>query len=356
MSSIMTVLGPIAPEQLGVTSMHDHVLAVLAPFFQHRMTAGEKASCPINVDARLAMENLCYLNRLGLRGSCPDNWDLTDVGLMQREVAFFKARGGSAILEPGAPGIRTNIRGVGDISRSTGVHIIASTGLYVRDSWPEPFRALDDQGFRSHLFREIREGIDGTEIRAGHIKTAIRQGDEEEFRFVRTVSRVANETNLLVTAHTSRVTPRDRREALLSAFLENGMNPAKLLFCHLQFTFLCADPVDVLMQPGRHAINLDWAKRIMDCGANICIDLFGSPSDAEDHVRIAGLLLLIRAGYADRIVIGNDVYQKALTRSGGGFGYAGILDYTVPMLRKYGVDDPTIMTIMVTNPARLLQA
>lgn len=355
MPSIMTVLGPVAPEHLGVTSMHDHVLAVLAPFFQHQMTEVETATCPIDLNAGIRLENLCYLNRAGWRGSCPDNWDLADAALMQREVGYFKARGGSAILEPSAQGIRTNIQGVRDISKATAVHIIASTGLYVRDSWPARFHAMAQAEFRDYLRQEIHEGIDGTDIRAGHIKTAIRQGDDAEFRFVPTMAQVANESNLLVTAHTSYATSQDRREALLDAFLSHGMNPAKLLFCHLQFTFLRADPVEVLMNPGRHAINLDWAKRIMDHGAHICIDLFGSPSDAEDQMRLAGLLLLIRAGYGAQMVIGNDVYQRALTRTGGSFGYAGILDYAVPMLRQHGVDEKTIRDILVTNPARLLQ-
>lgn len=175
MPSIMTVLGPIAPEQLGVTSMHDHVLAVLAPFFQRPMTDDAKSSCPIDINAEIRMENLCYLNRTGLRGSCTDNWDLTNAGYMQREVACFKARGGSAILEASAPGMRTNIRGVRDIAKATGVHIIASTGIYVRDSWPEQFHAMDEAGFRAYLLQEIRHGIDDTEIKPGHIKTAIRR-------------------------------------------------------------------------------------------------------------------------------------------------------------------------------------
>lgn len=351
----MTVCGPVQAAALGTTSMHDHVLAVLAPFFHKPLSAEERAACPIDIDAPLSIENLCYLNRCGLRGRNLDNWELADETLMEREVAHFKARGGGAILEPGAPGIRGDVSGLRRIAQATGVHIIASTGLYVRDSWPARFHGMDADGFRAYLRQEIGEGMDGTDIRAGHIKTAIRHGVDEEMCFLRPTVEVAGEMGMLVTAHTSGYTAPARRQAMLDAFLEYGMDPSRLLFCHLQFTFLQADPVGLLLEPGRQSIDLDWAKRLLDAGVNVCIDLFGSPSDHEDNVRLAGLILLLRAGYARQIVIGNDVYQKALTRAGGGFGYAGMLDFAVPGLRRHGVSEADIRAILVDNPARLLQ-
>lgn len=140
MSQIMTVLGPIKAETLGITTMHDHVLAHLTPFFISNLDVEQKAACPIDVDKKMAMEDLSYLNELGLSSHCEDNWDLSDVEFMKKEVAYFKGRGGKSILEPSAPGIRTNILGTRDISQATGVNIIASTGLYVGVSWPPPIQ------------------------------------------------------------------------------------------------------------------------------------------------------------------------------------------------------------------------
>ena len=106
MSQIMTVRGPVEPDTLGVTTMHDHVLAYLTPYFHSRLTDEQKAACPIDVDKNISMEDLCYLNELGMRSHCEDNWDLSDVELMTREVAYFWQRGGRSILEPSAGKIR----------------------------------------------------------------------------------------------------------------------------------------------------------------------------------------------------------------------------------------------------------
>ncbi len=102
---------------------------------------------------------------------------------------------------------------------------------------------------------------------------------------------------------------------------------------------------------------------MLDKGANICIDLFGYLSDNEmadcfgraDIVKLAGHIELINSGYAEQIVIGNDVYQKIMTRSCGWHGYCRIIDYVIPALIDSGIDRETIDKITIYNPARLPQ-
>ena len=93
----------------------------------------------------------------------------------------------------------------------------------------------------------------------------------------------------------------------------------------------------------------------MDHGVNICVDLFGEQPGPWNSVRLAGLITLLREGYENHIVIGNDVYQKAMTRSYGGFGYCSMLDYAIPELKDYGISQATIDKITVNNPIRMLQ-
>lgn len=90
MPQIMTVTGPIDSNTLGTTTMHDHVLAYLTPYFKTELTDEQRVACPIDVDKKMAMEDLCYLNELGLRNYSDDNWDLSDVELMRREVCYFR--------------------------------------------------------------------------------------------------------------------------------------------------------------------------------------------------------------------------------------------------------------------------
>lgn len=361
MKTIMTVCGPIPSVEIGLTSMHDHILADLN-FFKQPITDDIEKVSPIDLNSSIEMKNLCYL-RNGLAIYCSDNWNLTDVDLMTREVQYFKERGGNTILEASAPGLRCNTDKLRYISETTNVNIIAGTGLYREETWPARFTRMGSSDIRSYLLNEIHCGIDGTDIKAGHIKTAIANGSENEFDFLKAVVPVANETGLMVTAHTSYGTTIENRRKMLQTFLQEGLKPEKLLLCHVQYTFMKQDVRSFLHSPESCRLDLTWAKEVLDKGANVCIDLFGYPSDNEmvdslgraDTVKLAGLIGLINSGYAEQIVIGNDVYQKIMTRSYGGHGYCRIIDYVIPALIDSGIDRKTIDKITTFNPARLLQ-
>lgn len=361
MKTIMTVCGPIPSDNIGLTSMHDHILADLS-FFKQSITNDIKKDSPIDLNSIIEMKNLSYL-RNGLAVYCSDNWKLTDVDLMTKEVQYFKERGGNTILEPSAPGIRCNTEKLKYISKTTNVNIIASTGLYREETWPAGFTKMSPREIQSYLLNEIDCGIDGTDIKAGHIKTAIANGSENEFNFLKAVIPVANETRLMVTAHTSHGTTIENRRKMLQTFLQEGMKPEKLLLCHIHYTFVNLDVRSFMQRPELCILDLTWAKEVLDKGANICIDLFGYPTDNEvldyfgraDAVKLAGLIELINSGYAEQIVIGNDVYQKIMARSYGGHGYCRIIDYVIPALIENGIDKKIIDKITIFNPARLLQ-
>ncbi len=354
MPEIMSVQGPIDPKQLGFTSMHDHVLSILGPFFQSVINNEEKESLPINVDHNIELEDLFYLNHLGMRTYSASNWDLTDAQCMQQELSFFRQRGGVSILETSAPGIRGDIRDTKRIAAAAGVNIIASTGLYVGVSWRDAFEDCDNEAFKDYLRKEIEIGIDDTDIRAGHIKAAIRHGEDNEMKFFKASAEISKEKNILLTAHTSRGTAPEKRREMLHLLLDAGIDPGKLLLCHVHFTFWDGDFVSFFKDPNSKCLQLDWAREIMDLGVNISIDCFGEQPGPWDNVRLAGLITLLEEGYAKQIVIGNDVFMKTMTRSGGGFGYCGIIDYVIPELRKYGISQEMIDQITITNPQRLL--
>ena len=356
---IMTVRGAIPFDKVGVTSMHDHVLADLRVFTKQ---VTDKVNSPITFDNSITMENLAYL-RNGFARYFSDNFDLTNVSLMTREVQYFKERGGNTILDPSPIGLRSDIRQLRCISENSDVNIIASTGFYREETWPVQAKAMNADDITSYILKEINHGIDDTDIRAGHIKTAIALGSKNEFDILAPIVAAANETGLLLTAHTSSSTSPEQRRQMVETFLQAGMNPAKLLLCHIQYTFTTQNLNACLNNQELYPIDLTWAKEVLDQGINICIDLFGYPTDNDaldcfgrsDIVKLKGLVELIRLGYKDQIVLGNDVYQKIMTRSYGGHGYARIIDYVMPALLGYGIDKKTLDTIFINNPAKLLQ-
>ena len=63
---------------------------------------------------------------------------------------------------------------------------------------------------------------------------------------------------------------------------------------------------------------------------------------------------LIEAGYADRILLSQDVSAKMQLKKYGGTGYSFILEKFLPELRSRGISQEHIHTMMVDNPQRIL--
>ncbi len=365
MKQIMTTTGPIKPEQLGLTSMHDHVLVNASFFcdlFKGDFPNTSKALFPAPHNLPVDAKNLKFLSH-GHRVFSQDNWDLNDTELMSAEVSDFRQLGGRSMLETSAPGIRRNIKGLKKVSQNSGVNIIASTGCYVEESWPQWFLEMDFDQYVDFMKKEISEGIDGTSIKAGHIKTAILNFTPREKEFMKAAVLVSNETGFLITAHTSSMTSLEDRKLLLNNFMDHGITPDKLLICHIQMSFFPIEMETLIRDPESWKLNLDWAREVLDAGANICVDLFGPSYDMEalgkwevpEMAKMAGLVALINEGYADQIVIGNDLYQKIMTRRYGGHGYCRILNFVLPTLKKLGIKESDIEKISIKNAARLLQ-
>ena len=63
---------------------------------------------------------------------------------------------------------------------------------------------------------------------------------------------------------------------------------------------------------------------------------------------------LIEAGYADRVLLSQDVCTKTQLKRYGGTGYSFILEKFLPEMRSRGVSEEHIQMMMVENPKRIL--
>ena len=364
MKTVMTVRGPIAPDELGFTSMHEHVLTNCDFYMEDFVPAmGEP---PANVfpsapEDPVKMEDLAYLNH-GYYVRNHDNWNCTDETLMGAEVGDFHACGGRAILECSAPGIRGDVNGLKRISKTTGVHIIASTGLYAEKSWPARFQSATLNEFIAYMQDEIENGMDATSIKPGQIKVASNGNTPRQLDFLRAASRVSADTDMMITAHLGVGTGQDDSREVHQTLLEAGMNPERLLMCHFQGQVQVTNLESLLENPAAWAPQLDYARDVLDRGINICFDCFGKTWDIEalgsigesDTYKIAAIYQLLKEGYGSQIVVGTDVFLKNMTRRYGGHGYVRLQNYVVPTLQRIGVSEDLIDKLTVDNPMRLL--
>jgi phosphotriesterase-related protein len=340
--------------------MHEHILWD-GRVYRRKYEAMLPENLPVTPDDPVTLENVGFLKHNFLM-----SWDacsMHDEEVMTAEVADFKASGGDAMVDMSALGLRCDLPAIRRISERTGVHIIATTGFYMEDAWPERFRTMSTDDYAEYMRKEVEEGIEDTGIKPGHLKVAIEQGfSEQEEKALRAVARVCNETGLPVTIHLGVLLERDAGLDVVKLLQEEGINPERAILCHIQGTFNPMDTRTLIMDPDSWRPNLDVAKQILGSGFNLSVDCFGHHWDAEplgfmDQTgwqRMAGLVMLMQDGYSGQIVIGTDTFLKTLVRRFGGEGYCRLTDFVTPTLKQLGIPDSDIQKLTVDNPARLL--
>jgi phosphotriesterase-related protein len=358
---IMTVKGPISPDALGFTSLHEHILVDLAECYRARyrliLPDIEMPDGPFVMEDRSTLRHGILLSSSNLR--------LDNEQDAAGEVADFHAAGGSAIVETGAPGIRTaaDVLAFKRISEETGVHIVACTGLYAEDSWPERFRGLTIEQYAGYLRGEIANGIGDSGILPGQIKVAYEGSTPAADTYARAAARVSREFGLSLQVHVGLLLSNDyTRQTLLPLLYEGDCIPERTVICHVENWLGSLSLSQLVSDPRTVPCDLTLLKEVLDRGFNLCFTCIGAEWDLEemgfahrpDWFYLAGIMALIKEGYAGQIVLGHDVFTKLATRRGGGEGFTRIPNFVFPTLRRCGVSEADINKMTVDNPARLL--
>lgn len=309
MAHVQTVLGPIAPETLGVTLPHEHTQIALW-----------------HIPGRW------------------DYWQLSrDRELILEELAAFRAEGGSGLVDLTMPGVGRDPLWLADIGRASGLHVVMGAGWYRGAYYPPEARidrrSVDD--LADELVRDVTDGVDGTGVRAGiigEIGTDKPWISALEERVHRAAARAARRTGLAVTTH-GVLSPVGLDQ--LRIFEEEHLDPARVVIGH-------ADSYPVL----------DHQLAIIERGASVEFDFLGmSFSALERHgePRVLRLLLdLLGRGHAARILLSQDVCHDSQLQRYGGQGYTYLARTFLPRLAEAGVSDAEIELMTIANPRRIL--
>jgi phosphotriesterase-related protein len=339
--SVTTVLGPVASGYLGRTMAHEHVFFDLSCYFAPAGDdpEGEWAEAPVTP------ERLWWL-RTHPMNSRP-NLVQDDLETAVGEVGAFKAAGGGTLVDVTTVGIAPNPEGLAEVSRRTGVHIVAGTGYYVAPSYAERVGDASVEALADGMRRELEEGIAGTAVRAGLVGE-LGVGDPPapvEWRVLQAAGRVQRETGCAVSLHPGWGPSGARLAARLAE--EAGLDPRRTTLSHLDNRF--RDDLAAYREVGARGFFLD-----LDCfGRDLYYPHVDSqlPSDGE---RIRAVLGLLDAGLEDRLLFGQDIcFRHELVRYGG-YGYAHVLRTVRPRLHRAGVAPETLDAILVDNPRRWL--
>ncbi|GAB3015485.1 aryldialkylphosphatase [Nocardioides flavus (ex Wang et al. 2016)] len=339
MTSVQTVRGPVPVDDLGITLSHEHLLNDVSSWWTRSESPGldpdEYAEAPISEELLWDLRQDPFGNRANLA--------LDDVQLACDELGRFAALGGRTVVETTGWGIGRDLAGLRRLSEQTGVHIVAGTGFYLEASHPVDVVALGIDGVTERILADLRDGEDG--VRPGIIGEI---GVSTDFTPAEQVSlrgalAAQVETGLPVQVHL----PGWFRLAgsVLDLVEETGADPTKVVLCHM----------------GPSGDDLGYQRAALDRGAWVQYDMLGMevyyadqgvqcPSDEQNAAHLARL---VDHGYGAQLLLSQDVFVKSLLRRHGGPGYAHILQYFAPRLRRHGLDEAQVLSLMTDNPRYL---
>jgi len=311
-STVETVLGPIAPEELGFTLPHEHIYAKLS-------------DRPLNA----------ALGYGGMYGEVH-----IEESAIETEVTAFKQGGGDTIVEVTLPGIGRQPERMKALSERTGVHVVMGCGWYREPYYPEADtidqRSTDE--LAEVLISEIRDGVGDTGIRPGIIGEIGANNSwltAQEERVHRAAARAQLASGLSITTHSpwSEIGLKQ-----LKVFEEEGVDPSRVVIGHC-----CSYPV------------LEYYEELLRHGAYVQFDNIGQFDIEGYQDRVTALLLqLLEKGHVERLMLSHDIWNVRAFTFAGGTGYTHLTEKYLPALRERGVDEATIRTMTVDNPRRVL--
>jgi phosphotriesterase-related protein len=300
-TSVMTVTGPVTPEDLGVVLPHEHVFTNLL-----REYRGD-----------------------GL---------LNDPALAVEELRHFAAAGGTTLVDLTTCEIGRDPAQLARVSEQSGVKIVMGCGHY-RDPYLDRdwFDRTPVDGIAAQMIDEARNGVADTQVRPGVIgeigsdRWYISAAEERSFR---AAARTHLETGLSISTHAARWPVGLDQLALLQ---EEGVDPGRVVIGH----------ADMVEGPD---YQLELARR----GCFVQLDGFGTDSPYDMERGIGYLMRLRHDGFLGQVLLSQDVFLRSHMHARGGCGYDFVLTDVVPKLLGLGLSAEEVRQLTVDNPRAAL--
>lgn len=349
----MTVLGPIDPDKIGHSLMHEHLFFDFwLPLDQPQRWAmiGMK---PPATKQELAIwhEKVTASNRAKL---IPYFWRNRDsfstanssVDDAVGEIKAYQAVGGKTFVDVTTIGLNRKPKKLKDVASRTGINLVMGTGFYRRAWHPEDMdqRSLDDLTLL--MVREIAEGIDNTNIRAGIIgeipaeHLVFEPKDSNEVRVLRAVARASQLTGAAISIH-SDFGNMNKLHISLDLLEEEGADLQRVVLGHI---------TDVAVA------DIGFLTSLLSRGVYLQFDVLGSPWQMAfpDRLTIDVIETLITRGYSKQLLVSHDCCNKLQMTKFGGYGLTFVHTVLLPHLRSKGVGEKSIQNIIENNPRRVL--
>ena len=295
---IMTVLGPIDQSKMGLALPHEHII----------------------------------VDFIGADQSGTHRYDRDEVKkIMRPYLVDIKNRGVKTFVECTPMFLARDPRIFRDLSRETGLNILTNTGQYKEPFLPKKTFEISAADLAESWIHEYENGIDGTDVRPGFIKTAVEPNSLKptQVKVITAAAHTSKQTGLTIATHTGAAVAAFE---IIEILEKTGVDPAKWIFVHAQNE---DDP----------AALIEIARR----GSWISLDGLG-PQSRDRH--FDSLAALIGAGYAGKIMLSHDAgwYHVGEPDGGAVRPFTYLFDEFLPYLRAQGIGDEVINQITAVNP------
>jgi len=344
MKKVHTVLGPIDPDQMGITLPHEHLSADLKCLYIPPQDSDRGSeSLPWTLDNLYHIQQFPYSHKSNIVLN-----DSEGEAAVLDSLYKFREVGGGCIVENSSQGWLRKSGYLKDLSAKTGVHIVAGTGYYVERAHSQSI--LDNatvENITEHLTKEILDGcVDDPTVKCGFIGEIGVSDDMRgiERKAIEAAAETQQTTGAAVGFHPGRT--QDSPFDIMRVFLEAGGRPDKAILCHTSRTLQ----------------DMDKLAEFSYLGTYIQFDLFGNeksfyptkpsltyPNDAQ---RIESMLhLLNEEGRSERILASQDIHTKHRLEKFGGHGYKYMVKYMMERMMKKGITPEQLKRIFIDNPA-----
>ena len=339
-----TVLGLVEGKDLGVTLTHEHLVKDRKAGYPEPSEATDRglACQPVS------MGNLSWLRYHPFENL--DNVRLLDEQEAIDEVMLFKKAGGNTIIDLTNIGLCRDPKALARISRTTGLNVIMGAGYYTAPSHSPEMSSKTEEEITEEIVRDITIGVGDSGICAGIIGETGGSWplQDNEKKVMRAAAHAQQLTGASINIHPGRKTeaPLEIVEILDDA----GADLSRVIMSHIDVRIRDHSRRCELAKTGCY-LEYDVFGWEGHFPLYLTADLLDVPNDTQ---RIYEIRQLIDEGYLNQILISHDISVKSKRVCYGGWGYAHISNYVVPMMLKRGLTQEQINIIMVENPKRML--
>lgn len=302
-ATVITVNGPLNAGKLGFTLTHEHVM----------------------------------VDFIGADKASPDRYEADEV--FNTALPFLRSareRGCTALVDCTPAYLGRNVQLLQRLAAASGLHILSNTGYYgaAKEKYlPADVHTATPQQLAARWIAEWKQGIEGTGIRPGFIKTGTDKAPltpaQQKIIAAAAITHLA--TGLTIGVHTGNGAAAVEQLEILQ---KHGVLPSAKIWIHAQSEPDAAYHITAAQQGGW--VSFDGV----------------SPSSVDRHITC--LQNMKREGLLKQTLVSHDAgwYHVGEPQGGNFRDYNCIFDTFIPAMRQHGFTQQEINTVFIKNPAR----